>query len=82
MLKILQVRLLWYLNWELSDVQAVFRKGRGTRAQIANILWIIGKARELPSSEHPGLISFRMDYWISLQSKRLSRVFSNTSVQI
>ena len=34
-----------------------------------------------PSSEHPGLISFRMDYWISLQSKRLSRVFSNTTVQ-
>ena len=34
------------MNHELSDVQAVFRKGRGTRAQIANILWIIGKARE------------------------------------
>ncbi|CAI9159410.1 unnamed protein product [Rangifer tarandus platyrhynchus] len=34
-----------------------------------------------PSNEHPGLISFRMDWWISLQSKRLSRVFSNTTVQ-
>ena len=46
MLKILQVRLQQYLNWELPDVQARFRKGRGTRAQIANILWNIEKARE------------------------------------
>ena len=46
MLKILQARLQQYMNRELPDVQAVFRKGRGTRAQIANILWIIGKARE------------------------------------
>ena len=46
MLKILQARLQQYMNCELPDVQAGFRKGRGTRAQIANILWIIGKARE------------------------------------
>ena len=46
MLKILQVRLQQYLNWELPDVQARFRKGRGTRAQIANILWNIERARE------------------------------------
>ena len=46
MLKILQVRLQKYMNWELPDVQAVFRKGRGTRDQIANICWIIGKAEE------------------------------------
>ena len=43
---ILQVRLQQYMNWELSDVQAWFRKGRGTRDQIANIHWIIEKARK------------------------------------
>ena len=46
MLKILQARLQQYMNWELSVVQAEFRKGRGTRDQIANIHWIIEKARE------------------------------------
>ena len=46
MLKILQARLQQYVNFELPDVQAGFRKGRGTRDQIANILWIIEKARE------------------------------------
>ena len=46
MLKILQARLQQYVNHELPDVQAAFRKGRGTRDQIANICWIIEKARE------------------------------------
>ena len=46
MLKILQARLQQDVNRELSDVKAGFRKGRGTRDQIANILWIIEKARE------------------------------------
>ena len=46
MLKILQARLQQDVNHELSDVQAGFRKGRGTRHQIANIRWIIEKARE------------------------------------
>ena len=46
MLKILQGRLQQYVNRELSDVQAGFRKGRGTRDQIANILWIMEKARK------------------------------------
>ena len=46
MLKILQARLQQYMNHELPDVQAGFRKGRGTRDQIANIHWIIEKARE------------------------------------
>ena len=44
--KILQARLQWYMNRELPDVQARFRKGRGTRDQIANIQWIIKKPRE------------------------------------
>ena len=47
MLKILQARLQQYMNREHPDVQAGFRKGRGTRDQIANIHWIIKKAREL-----------------------------------
>ena len=46
MLKILQARLQQYMNRELPDIQAGFRKGRGTRDQIANIHWIIEKARE------------------------------------
>ena len=46
MLKILQARLQQYMNQEIPDVQAEFRKGRGTRDQIANICWIIEKARE------------------------------------
>ena len=45
MLKILQTRLQQYVNCELPDIQAGFKKGRGTRDQIANILWIIEKAR-------------------------------------
>ena len=47
MLKILQARLQHYMKCELPDVQAGFRKGRGTRDQIANSYWIIEKAREL-----------------------------------
>ena len=46
MLKILQVRLQQYLNQELLDVQTGFRRGRGTRDQIANILWLTAKAKE------------------------------------
>ena len=49
-LKILQVRLQQYMIWELSDVHAGFRKGRGTRNQIANQHWIIEKAREFQKS--------------------------------
>ena len=46
MLKILQARLQQYVNHELPDIQAEFRKGRGSRGQMANICWIIEKARE------------------------------------
>ena len=46
MLKILQARLQQYVNHELPDVQACFRKGRGIRDQIANICWIMEKAKE------------------------------------
>ena len=57
MLKILQARLQQYINRELPDVQACFRKGKGTRDQIANIRWIIKKARE------PGKHLF-LPYWL------------------
>ena len=50
MLKILQVRLQQYVNQELPDVQAGFKKGRGTRDQMADICWIIEKAREFQKS--------------------------------
>ena len=46
MFKILQTKLWQYLNWEIPDVQAGFRKGSGIRDQIANMRWIIGKAKE------------------------------------
>ena len=52
MLKILQARLQQYMNYELPDVQGRFRKGRGTRDQIANISWIIEKAREFQKHTH------------------------------
>ena len=50
MLEILQAKLQWYVNRELPDVQAGFRKGRGTRDQIANICCIIEKAKEFQKS--------------------------------
>ena len=56
MLKILQARLQQYVNREFPDVQAGFRKGRGTRDQIANICWIIKKAREFQKTSIPALL--------------------------
>ena len=52
MLKILQARLQQYVNWKLPGVQAEFRKGRGTRDQIANSHWVMEKARVLISQKH------------------------------
>ena len=58
MLKILQARLQQYVNCELADVQAGFRKGRGTRDQIANIHQIIGKAREFQKNIYFSFIDY------------------------
>jgi len=58
MLKIVQIRLQQYMNRELPDVQAGFRKGRGTRDQIANIRWIIKKAREFQKNIYFCLIDY------------------------
>ena len=58
MLKILQIRLQQYMKCELPDVQARFRKGRGTRDQIANICWIMEKAREFQKNIYFCFISY------------------------
>ena len=68
MLKILQARLQQYVNCELTDVQAGFRKGRGTRDQIANILWIIEKAREFQKTSTSALLTKpkALTMWITI----------------
>ena len=58
MLKILQARLQQYVNWEIPDVQAGFRKGRGIRDQIANIFWIVEKAREFQKNIYVCFINY------------------------
>ena len=58
MVKILQARLQQYVNQELPDVQAGFRKGRGARDQIANICWIIEKAREFQNNIYFSFIHY------------------------
>ena len=67
MLKILQVRLQQYVNHELPDVQAGFRKGSGTRDQIANICWIIAKAREFQKNIISALLTMPkpLTVWIT-----------------
>ena len=66
MLKIFQARLQQYVNWELPDVQAGFRKGRGTRDQIANIHWIIEKPREFQKDIYYCFIDYaKIFVWIA-----------------
>ena len=66
-LKILQARLQQYVNCELPDVQAGFRKGRGTRDQIANIHWIIEKAREFQKNIYFCFIDYAKAFvWITI----------------
>ena len=68
MLKILQARLQQYVNCELPDVQAGFSKGRGTRDQIANICWIIEKAREFQKISMSSLLTMPkpLTVWITI----------------
>ena len=68
MLKILQARLQQYMNRKLPDVQAGFRKGRGTRDQIANIHWIIEKAREFQKNIY---------FWFIDYAKAFDYVYHN-----
>ena len=62
MLKILQARLQQYVNCELPDVQAIFRKGRGTRDRIANICWTIEKARKFHKNIYFCFIDYAKDF--------------------
>ena len=67
MLKILQARLQQYVNHELPDIQAGFRKGRGTRDQIANICWIMEKAREFQKNIYFCFIDYAKAFvWITI----------------
>ena len=68
MLKILQARLQQYINWELQDVQAGFRKGRGTKDQITNTHWIIEKAREFQKNIISALLTMPkpLTVWITI----------------
>ena len=68
MLKILQARLQQYVNHEFPGVQADFRKGRGTRDQIANIRWIIEKAREFQKTSTSALLAMPkpLTTWITI----------------
>ena len=72
MLKFLQARFQQYVNCELPDVQAGFRKGRGTRDQIANICWIIKKAREFQKSIYFCFIDYAkaFDVWITINCRK------------
>ena len=67
MLKILQVRLQQYVNSELPDVQAGFRKGRGTRDQIVNIHWMMEKGREFQKNSISALLTMPkpLTVWIT-----------------
>ena len=68
MLKVLQARLLQHVNHELSDVQAGFRKGRGTRDQIANICWIIKKEESFRKTYISALLTMPkpLTVWITI----------------
>ena len=71
MLKILQARLQQYVNRELSDIQAGFRKGRGTRDQIANIRWIMEKAREFQKNIYFCFIDYvKVFVWITTNCEK------------
>ena len=76
MLRILQARLQQYVNCELPDVQARFRKGRGTRGQIGNIRWIIEKAREFQKNIFSALLTMPkpLTVWITINWKILKEM--------
>ena len=71
MLKILQARLQQYMNGELPDVQAGFRKGRGTRDQTANIRWITEKAKEFQKNIYFCFIDYAKAFvWITINCRK------------
>ena len=71
MLKILQARLQQYVNHEIPNVQAGFRKGRGTRDQIANVCWIMEKAREFQKNIYFCFIDYAKAFvWITINCRK------------
>ena len=80
MLKILQARLQQYMNCELPDVQAGFRKGRGTRDQIANIHWIIEKSREFQKNIYFCFIDYAKAF-DSLDHNKLWKILQEMKYQ-
>ena len=78
MLKILQVRIQQHVNWELPDVQAEFRKGRGTRDQIANIRWIIKK--EENSIKTPTSASLSILKPLTVDEKKLWKILKEMGI--
>ena len=79
MLKILQARLQQYVNWELPDVQAGFRKGRGTRDQLANIYWILEEARELQKIPYTS-VSLTILKPLTVDHSKLWKILKKTSL--
>ena len=80
MLKILQARLQQYVNCELSDVQAGFKKGRGTRDQIANICWIMEKAREFQKNIYFSFIDY-IKAFVCVDHKKLWKILQEIGVR-
>ena len=79
MLKILQARLEQYVNHELLDIQAGFRKGRGTRDQIANIHWIIKKAKEFQKNIYSCFIDHTKAFdYVDHKKLEISSRYGNT----
>ena len=79
MLKILQARLHQYVNCELPDVQAGFRKGRGTRDQIANIRWIMEKAREFQKNIYFCFIEYAKAF-VCVDHKKLWKILKDMGI--
>ena len=80
MLKIIQARLQQYVNCELSDVQDGFRKGRGTRDQIANIRWIMEKAREFQKNIYFCFIDYAKAF-DCVDHKKLWKILKKMGIQ-
>ena len=79
MLKVLQARLQQYMIWKLPDIQAGFREGRGTRDQIANICWIIEKAREFWKNIYLSFTDYAKDF--NCVDHKLWKTLKETGVQ-
>ena len=80
MLRILQARIQQYVNREFPDIQAGFRKGRGTRDQIANIQWIMEKAREFQKNIHFCFIDYAKAF-DCVDHKKLWKILKEMGIQ-